>query len=74
VNDDVLSADPASMTQGYVTLECDTDRLVVEFPSGAGIHDPTERHSGLVRRDVQNGLVTRDSARQEYGVEPDASD
>ncbi len=71
LNDVVLSADPASMKQGSVTLERDTDRLIVEFPSGAGTRAPEDRDPELVRRDVRNGLVTPHRARQDYGVEPE---
>jgi N-methylhydantoinase B/oxoprolinase/acetone carboxylase alpha subunit len=71
LNDEVLSDDPASMTQGHVSLASDTDRLTVEFPSGAGVHNPRQRPADRVRRDVQNGLVSPESARQVYGVEPE---
>jgi N-methylhydantoinase B len=70
LNQEELSANPASMTQGCVTLAHQNDRLTVEFPSGAGVHDPTTRDRALVHRDVQNGLVKPDSARQTYKVEP----
>ena len=62
------------MKQGSVTLERDTDRLIVEFPSGAGTHAPEDRDPELVRRDVRNGLVTPHRARQDYGVEPEPQD
>jgi N-methylhydantoinase B/oxoprolinase/acetone carboxylase alpha subunit len=63
VNDEVRSDDPAAMTHGFVTLQHDTDRLVVEFPSGAGFGPAAERNPALVRRDEQNGLVTPHSAK-----------
>ena len=66
-NGDVLSDDPSSMTNGYVTLENSDDRLILEFPSGAGVGDPTERPSELVDRDVKNGLVSAESANSKYG-------
>jgi N-methylhydantoinase B/oxoprolinase/acetone carboxylase alpha subunit len=44
-------------------LQHDTDRLVVEFPSGAGFGPAAERNPALVRRDAQNGLVTPHSAK-----------
>jgi N-methylhydantoinase B len=69
LNDVVLSGDPASMTQGYVTLKQDIDRLVVEFSSGAGAHVPATRDPALVRRDVQNELITPHSTRQDYGID-----
>jgi N-methylhydantoinase B/oxoprolinase/acetone carboxylase alpha subunit len=67
INGEVRSDNPTAMTHGFVTLQHDTDRLVVEFPSGAGFGPPPERDPALVQRDVQNGLVTPRSARQDYG-------
>jgi N-methylhydantoinase B/oxoprolinase/acetone carboxylase alpha subunit len=69
VNGEVRSDNPAAMTHGFVTLQHDTDRLVVEFPSGAGFGPPQERDPALLQHDVQNGLVTPHGARQEYGRE-----
>ena len=71
LNDRVLSDDPASMTNGFVTLEGPEDRLVLEFPSGAGAGDPRERPRDRVQRDVENGLVSEHSAREEYGAQGD---
>ena len=65
----VLSDDPASMKQGYVTLVSDADTLVLEFPSGAGTLDPKERDPELVRQDVRDGLVSPEMARDAYGVD-----
>jgi N-methylhydantoinase B len=39
---------------------------------GGGYGDPKERPLELVRRDVIRGFVSRESARQDYGVEFDA--
>ena len=61
VNGETLSDDPASMTKGSVTLNDAADRLILEFPSGAGAGDPTERDQGLVERDIRNGLVSQSS-------------
>ena len=60
VNGEMISDDPASMTSGYVTLNEPDDRLVLEFPSGAGAGDPAERAPELQERDVKNGLVTEE--------------
>jgi N-methylhydantoinase B/oxoprolinase/acetone carboxylase alpha subunit len=62
VNHEVRSDNPAAMTHGFVTLQDDTDRLVVEFPSGAGFGPAAERDPALVRRDIHNGLVTQRDA------------
>jgi N-methylhydantoinase B len=36
--------------------------------SGGGYGDPLERDPVLVRNDVENSIVSRDAARQIYGV------
>ena len=58
VDGEMISDDPASMTSGYATLHNSDDRLVLEFPSGAGAGDPSERDPGLLERDIRNGLVS----------------
>ena len=55
------------MTNGYVTLKDPEDRLILEFSSGAGVGNPTERPPELVAKDVKNGLVSKESAKSEYG-------
>ena len=69
LNGAVLSDDPQAMKLGYVTLESDRDRLVLEFPSGAGANDPRERDHLLVLRDARDGLISPDGARGDYGVD-----
>jgi N-methylhydantoinase B/oxoprolinase/acetone carboxylase alpha subunit len=71
LNDAVLSEHPAAMTQGHVALEQPTDRLTIEFPSGAGAHPPTQRDPALVQRDVHHGLITAHGAQRDYGVKRD---
>lgn len=44
------------------------DRLVVRTPGGGGYGDPLERDPGNVLNDVVNGLVSLESARNDYGV------
>ena len=44
------------------------DRLIVEMPGGGGYGDPLTRDPASVADDVQNGLVTADAARENYGV------
>ncbi len=39
-----------------------------ELPGGGGWGEPLERDAGRVLRDVRNGLVTLQSARDDYGV------
>jgi N-methylhydantoinase B len=45
------------------------ERLVLEMPGGGGYGDPRERAPARVARDVRNGLVSRDAALRDYGVE-----
>ncbi|HWP23747.1 MAG TPA: hydantoinase B/oxoprolinase family protein, partial [Candidatus Binatia bacterium] len=44
------------------------DRVRVSTGGGGGYGDPRERPVELVRRDVIRGLVSRESARKDYGV------
>ena len=69
LNGTALSDDPTTMTQGYVSLEKDADRLVVEFPSGGGIYDPRERSAVLVEQDVRDGIISPEAARAVYGLD-----
>ena len=68
INGDRVSDDPRAMTSGAVALETDDDRLILEFPSGAGVGDPSERPSDLLETDVRNGLVSEDGKRDDYGA------
>jgi N-methylhydantoinase B len=43
-------------------------RLVLEMPGGAGYGDPMRRDPESVALDVTNGLVSRQAAREQYGV------
>lgn len=44
------------------------DVLYMRVASGGGLGDPLERAPELVRRDVANAIVSRDAAREVYGV------
>lgn len=48
-------------------------RLVVEMPGGGGLGDPLDRDPALVARDVRADFVSRDAARELYGVVVDES-
>jgi len=43
------------------------DRLIIVTPGGGGWGDPAERDPERVRKDVQEGLITRRHAREVYG-------
>jgi N-methylhydantoinase B len=46
------------------------DVCVIRVPGAGGFGDPKQRELELVRRDIEQGYVTRQAARQVYGVEP----
>ena len=54
-------------TKGFQIIP-DGDRLVLELPGGAGMGDPKSRHPGSVLNDVRDGLVSCNSAHQDYAV------
>ena len=49
------------------------DVLYIRAASGGGYGDPLEREPRLVSEDVRNGLVSRETAEQVYGVVMDES-
>ena len=56
-----------SFVSGQVTNTDDVIRVVTG--NGGGLGDPKERDPELVRRDVRNGLLATDRAREIYGVD-----
>jgi N-methylhydantoinase B len=44
------------------------DRLIVSMPGGGGYGDPHKRPAAKVAKDVARGLVSKQSARDHYGV------
>jgi N-methylhydantoinase B len=44
------------------------ERVVLRLPGGGGHGDPFEREPALVTRDVEDGLVSAERARDVYGV------
>jgi N-methylhydantoinase B/oxoprolinase/acetone carboxylase alpha subunit len=68
-HDEVITDDPATFTDGTVTLEKDTDILTYEISGGAGMGHPRERRAADVQSDVRDGLVSAQSAAQIYGLE-----
>lgn len=53
--------------KGTQTIPSD-DRLVVMTPGGGGLGDPRKRDPRQVTHDVEEGLVSADTAQQTYGV------
>ena len=46
------------------------DRIaILDLPGGAGYGDPRNRDPELIRRDVERGYVSRETARRDYGWE-----
>ena len=50
------------------------DRMVVLTPGGAGIGDPRTRDRAQIARDVADGLISLETARELYGYIPDAAE
>jgi N-methylhydantoinase B len=44
------------------------DRVVIEMPGGGGLGDPLARDPAMVATDVEAGLVSRETARDAYGI------
>jgi N-methylhydantoinase B len=49
------------------------DRLVIKTPGGGGYGNPLDRDPLLVLADVENGLVSQENARENYGVVIDST-
>lgn len=45
------------------------ERLVIETPGGGGLGDPRGRARDALRRDLEAGLVSREGAASDYGLE-----
>lgn len=43
------------------------DRLVLEVPGGGGFGEPRERDPSLILADLEEGMVTPETAREVYG-------
>jgi N-methylhydantoinase B len=43
-------------------------RVLLAFPGGAGYGDPAQRDRELVRRDLVQGYISEESAKQQYGM------
>jgi len=52
-------------TKGFQIIP-DGERLILELPGGGGMGDPAARDPAQVARDVRDGLVTPENARQLY--------
>jgi len=44
------------------------DRLLMHYGGGGGFGDPRQRDAAAVRRDLEDGYVTPDGARRDYGT------
>ncbi len=47
-------------------------RIVILSPGGGGLGDPRKRDPVLIRQDVENELVSAATARDAYGLDPEA--
>ena len=51
------------------------DRMIVLTPGGAGIGDPRQRDRAQIARDVADGLISLETARELYGyIPPEAAE
>jgi N-methylhydantoinase B len=62
-----LESGPELRAKGFQVIPAG-DRLIVEMPGGGGYGDPYVRDAERIADDVRNGLVTVESARDDYGV------
>jgi N-methylhydantoinase B len=44
------------------------DKLIIRTPGGGGYGDVSNRDSRKILQDIENGLVTREAAKSDYGV------
>ncbi len=61
-----LTSGPVLSGKGEVRIE-PGDRLIFETPGGGGFGDPAERDPEALRRDLRQGLVSREAAARDYG-------
>ena len=68
---EVIRADGSKERFAFVSgLTTRTDDVIrVVTGTGGGIGDPKERDPGLVRRDIRDGLLTADRAKEIYGID-----
>ena len=45
------------------------DRLTMHYGGGGGYGDPAKRDPAALKRDIEDGYVTPEGARKDYGVE-----
>lgn len=66
INNNGEQIDLPSMSDGEVIKP--GERIVGQFNGGGGYGNPLERNTERVKRDVQEGYVTKNGAREDYGV------
>ena len=64
-----VSFEPEALARGYATVQEFTDTLALTWPGGGGYGDPRDRPRTAVETDVQNGLVSPEKAREQYGAD-----
>ncbi len=62
-----LASGAALHSKGQQTIPAG-DRLVLDMPGGGGFGEPRKRDPARVAADVADGLVSREAAREVYGV------
>lgn len=65
----LLNGRPHPQPYGRWILEPD-DVVAMEYPGGGGLHPPAERDRAKVLEDLENGLISPESAVRDYGLVP----
>lgn len=63
-----IAGGPASPLPDYAVVAVGPCRIRIASPGGGGVGDPRKRKPESVLQDVKGGLVSREAARQIYGV------
>jgi N-methylhydantoinase B len=48
------------------------DRMRLVTPGSGGMYPPRQRSRSAIQRDIEEGIVTREAAARDYGIQPDA--
>ena len=69
---DGTPVDPATLGSSPEIQFSSDQALTLRLPGGGGYGDPGRRNPKLIRADLQNGYISRESAIRDYGYNPDA--
>lgn len=69
---DDVGVDPATLGNSPEVHFRSDQALTLQLPGGGSCGDPSERDPGLIKSDLKNGYISRESAIRDYGYAPDA--